>query len=255
MNDTTAGMTPVAPQAARRRAAPAERWSKDVELAARRRSPTARSSCSTRCRRRRSPARRSATRTPTSSTSRPTCEGARGGVRRGEAAPAPEKNPQLADADRHRFAAVYAALAPYRRGTDVRALHRAHRRPTRKTLSQAIDALAEPLSKVAKPGRRRERPDRSGRVSRRRFLGDGRGSPGAGASASAAATAVVLGRRDDRRGPDAGGHGAVLRRAPGRDRHAGAGPAAVRRVRRDHRRQRPSCVDLLQRVDDGARRR
>ena len=49
-------------------------------------SPTARSSCSTRCRSRRSRVRRSATRAPTSSTSRPTCR-APGCVRRGEADP------------------------------------------------------------------------------------------------------------------------------------------------------------------------
>ena len=43
----------------------------------------------------------------------------------------------------------------------------------------------------------------------------------------------------------------VLRRAPGRHRHAGAGPAALRRVRRHHDRPRPSWSRLLQGVDGG----
>jgi len=59
------------------------------------------------------------------------------------------KNADLASEIDSRFAAVTAALEPYRRGTTFVAYTDLTQADT-KALSQVIDALAEPLSKVSK---------------------------------------------------------------------------------------------------------
>ena len=77
-------------------------------------------------------------------------------------------------------------------------------------------------------------------LSRRRLLG----LTGAGALAGAATTAgISLARADDRCRV---GDRALHRAAPGRHRHAGAGPAALHRVRRHHRLTR-GAGELLRR--------
>jgi iron uptake system component EfeO len=59
------------------------------------------------------------------------------------------KNPTLAATIDQRFAAVDTALAPYRQGTSF-VLYTDLSRTDTKALAQAIDSLAEPLSKVAR---------------------------------------------------------------------------------------------------------
>jgi iron uptake system component EfeO len=59
------------------------------------------------------------------------------------------KNPRLAGEVDQRFADVYAALAPYGSGTEF-VLYTQLTKNDSKTLSEAIDVLAEPLSKVSK---------------------------------------------------------------------------------------------------------
>ncbi len=59
------------------------------------------------------------------------------------------KNPKLAAEVDQRFADVYAALAPYGSGTEFVSYTQLTEADSKK-LSQAIDTLAEPLSKVAK---------------------------------------------------------------------------------------------------------
>jgi iron uptake system component EfeO len=60
-----------------------------------------------------------------------------------------KKKPQLATELDAEFAAVYTALQPYKSG-DTYVLYTALTEADTKALSQAIDALAEPLSKVSK---------------------------------------------------------------------------------------------------------
>jgi iron uptake system EfeUOB component EfeO/EfeM len=60
-----------------------------------------------------------------------------------------KKNPQLATDLDAKFAAVYAALQPYKTG-DTYVAYTALTDDDTKALSQVIDALAEPLSKVSK---------------------------------------------------------------------------------------------------------
>ena len=60
-----------------------------------------------------------------------------------------KKTPALVAELDAKFAAVYAALAPYKTGTTYVAYTALTKDDTR-TLSQAIDSLAEPLSKVSK---------------------------------------------------------------------------------------------------------
>ena len=78
-------------------------------------------------------------------------------------------------------------------------------------------------------------------VSRRRAIAlAGAGVAGV-AGAAGVGGALVRRRRATRRPPDSRpGAVAVPRRAPGRHRHAGPGPAALRRVRRDHQGPRPA---------------
>ena len=197
----------------------------------RRRSPTARSSCSARCRSRRSPARRSATRTPTSSTSRPTSRApGRRSTRCGRSL-AQKRRRARRRRSTQRFAASTPRSQPYRRGRRLRLLHRADPADTREALARSIDALAEPLSQVASD-RRRRRADAPDAGSRRRAparRGRRRRAPAlAAAAASPARHARGRRRRRTRRGD---GTGPVLRRPPGRHRDAGAGPAALRRLR------------------------
>ena len=116
-------------------------------------SPTARSSCSTRCRRRRSPVRRSATRAPTCVDFEANVQGAAGRVRRGEADPRRRRTPTLASRDRRQVRRRHRRARAVPDGHHVRGLHRAHRRPTRRRSRRSIDALAEPLSKVGQAGR------------------------------------------------------------------------------------------------------
>ena len=116
----------------------------------RRRSRTARSSCSTRCRSRRSPARRSATRTSTSSTSRRTSTGAQAAfdaLRPIVAREATPSWPTTIDAALRRRRPPRSSQ--YRdAATASVSVHRADERADTRKLSQAIDALAEPLSQV-----------------------------------------------------------------------------------------------------------
>jgi iron uptake system component EfeO len=60
-----------------------------------------------------------------------------------------QKNPKLVTELDAKFAAVYAALQPYKMGTTYVAYTDLTKQDT-KALSQAIDSLAEPLSKVSK---------------------------------------------------------------------------------------------------------
>jgi iron uptake system component EfeO len=61
-----------------------------------------------------------------------------------------KKNPQLVSELDTKFAAVYAALQPYRTGTNTYVTYTDLTKADTKKLSQAIDALAEPLSQVSK---------------------------------------------------------------------------------------------------------
>jgi iron uptake system component EfeO len=61
-----------------------------------------------------------------------------------------KKNPQLVTDLDAKFAAVYTALQPYQTGADTYVAYTALTKDDTRKLSQAIDALAEPLSKVSK---------------------------------------------------------------------------------------------------------
>ena len=85
------------------------------------------------------------------STSRPTSTGRR--RRSALLAPAAAQAQRRAGRARSsaRFDAVDAALAPYKRGDAFVAYDTVDARRERRKLSQAVDALAEPLSKVGAP--------------------------------------------------------------------------------------------------------
>jgi iron uptake system component EfeO len=61
-----------------------------------------------------------------------------------------KKNPQLVTELDAKFAAVYAALQPYKTGTTTYVAYTDLAKADTRKLSQAIDSLAEPLSKVSK---------------------------------------------------------------------------------------------------------
>ena len=63
-----------------------------------------------------------------------------------------QDDPKLADEIEQRFEEVFEALGPYRRG-DGFVLYTALTAADKRKLAQAIDALAEPLSRVASPDR------------------------------------------------------------------------------------------------------
>ena len=79
-----------------------------------------------------------------------------------------------------------------------------------------------------------------GRPSRRSLLGWGGAGLALGAAAAGGAAAAMTRRGDDAQpaAADGGRRGRLPRRAPGRHRHRRAGPAALRRVRREDRRPR-----------------
>ena len=61
-----------------------------------------------------------------------------------------KKDPELVTELDAKFAAVYAALQPYKTGTTTYVAYTDLTKADTKALSQAIDSLAEPLSKVSK---------------------------------------------------------------------------------------------------------
>jgi iron uptake system component EfeO len=61
-----------------------------------------------------------------------------------------KKSPQLVTELDAKFAAVYAALQPYKTGAATYVAYTDLTKDDTKALSQAIDSLAEPLSKVSK---------------------------------------------------------------------------------------------------------
>ena len=210
--------------------------------------PTAPRNCSTRSPPARSPARRTATRTPTCGTSAPTSR-----------APRPP-SPRCARCSRSATPALVKTLddeVRRRRG-------RAGQAPRRRRLEAAQRADPGRPQGARRRDQRARRADQQGRR--------GRGASESTRSPDAKWTVSGIGRRRRRsalagagaparpsrwprpvasarlavdgpaagRAPRTARRGAVLRRAPGRHRHAGAGPAALRRVRRHHRRSAPS---------------
>ena len=215
-------------------------------------SPTAPRSCSTRSPPARSPARRTATRTPTCGTSTPTWRAPRPPSRRcarcsRSATPTLVKT--LDDAVRRRSTPRSTSTATATAGSSHRAVRGRAQGAVRR------DQRAGRADQQGRRGGRAEVTEQSRRAARSRA---------AGCSASARRR-VAARRRRRRRGaarspapatptatagaPAAAGAGAVPRRAPGRHRHAGPGPAALRRVRRRSPRTAPSCVELLQGLD------
>ena len=154
-----------------------------------------------------------------------------------------------------RFAALQALLDQYRDGdgfvlyTDLTAgAGQGARRRGRRAGRAAVEAdgRRRPVT-----GGRRARPGRPrARLSRR-------ASSARGAAGAAAAAGVAGGRVARRRATSPAASGTadgavpVLRRAPGRHRHAGPGPAALRRVRRHDRPPRSELVALLHDLDRG----
>ena len=101
----------------------------------------------------------------------------------------------------------------------------------------AVDALAEPLSKVPQRRRVHERmTDRRQRPRRARAAADRRRRARRSAPTAAARPATAGPATGDATGPRP-----VPRRAPGRHRHRRPGPAALRRVRPDRPTTAPSC--------------
>ena len=186
----------------------------DRGAASRRRSPTARSSCSTRSPTARSPARRTATRTPTCGTSRPTSPASEAAFDAAAPALQPESTPRCRPRSTDQFAAVRDALDQYRdRRTASSPTPSRHRRPAPRPSTSQVNALAEPLSKVAPPSPERDcttvdvrrgtqvvMPGRQSR--RRRSLGGARCSRGVGAAVGAVGAATR--RQDAVAGPGAG---------------------------------------------------
>ena len=141
------------------------------------------------------------------------------------------KEPALEKQLEQRFTELQALLDKYRVGADgLRELRRAHHRPGQGALRRRQRAL-----RAALPPDRRGHPlsamTDSSSLSRRRLLG----YAGAGAAVGAAGFAGGIGYGARDRRPGRSGHRPlpVPRQAPGRHRHAGPGPAALRRVRRD----------------------
>ena len=186
----------------------------DRRSSSRRRSPTAPSSCSARCRSPRSPARRSATRTSTSSTSRPTSQGARAAyeivapiLRKRKSPSSPTRSQRRFDDRRHarssRTAQGDGFVVLHRRSTtaDTRALSQARRRPRRAAVAGARadrrreHGAADATRTAGRPVRRRPPPSAVG-----------------AACGSAATTRTAADGAGTGRGP-------VPRRAPGGDRH------------------------------------
>ena len=212
--------------------------------------PTARTSCSARSRSRRSPARRSATRTSTWSTSQANVEGARAAfdaIRAGAGRQATRRWWPRSSG---------ASTASTRRSR--RYARRRRLRRLRPRCASAAGAQAQRRDRRARraalAGRRRRScrgamaADATPRAARVRARA-ARASPprrAGGFAVGPRATTPSDARRGRRDGP-------VPRRAPGRDRHAGAGPAALRGLRR---RRRPTRQDLrgLLRDVDGRRR-
>ena len=238
------------------------------------RSATAPRSCSTRSPPARSPARRRSGRTPTCGTSRPTSTAP--GSRSRSCAPSLEaKDPALAaDARRAVRRRCRALLDQHGRSRRrLRVLRRADRRtrsrssPTRSTPSASRCRSSRPPLVLTAAGHDRRSPRRrrtaragvSRRRPRRRRPVRRSGSAAAGGRGSAVAAGRRRRRRPRRRPrPPARDADAATYpfygRAPGRHRHARAGPAALRRVRRHRRRRATSSSTLLQRWTAAAAR-
>ena len=151
-----------------------------------------------------------------------------------------------------------AELEQYRSG-DGWTLHDQLTEDQLQGLSDSITALTESVS-PGRGGRRgpmsaNEPQDRPAGLSRRRLFG----LVGAGTAGVLAAGAAggVIGHAVAEDGADRSGarrRRPVHRPAPGRDRHAGAGPAALRRLRRHHRQTATDLVEMLQAWTAAARR-
>ena len=160
------------------------------------------------------------------------------------------------------------AARPVPRGRRLRLLRRAHPATRSRQLADAVNALSEPLSQADRGGARPEhaapppvpadrRPDPPAEPAAA-LIGGGavpRGGPPASPGRTAAAPAPAgTGRAAGRRADVV----PLPRRAPGRDRHAGPGPAALRGLRRDHRLPRgagraAAGLDRRGRADDAGR--
>ena len=230
---------------------------KDVELQPGVASPTVRSSCSTRCRRRRSRARRSATRAPTSSTSRRNVQGAEAAfdsVKPILDRKNPRSRPQIDTKLRRRRHRARSRTRRARRSCAYTALtqggHQGALAGDRRAGRAALEG-GEAGRRAREHGEVGESPSGSSarqgprschvgcaRCDREAYLGSRT------ARCAVAATAPHRARR--RR--------ALPRPAPGRDRHAGAGPPAVRVVRRHHRRPRRPRATCCEEWTRAARR-
>ncbi len=217
------------------------------------RSPPGPRRCSTRSPPGRSPARRSATRTPTSGTSTATSR-----------APRP-RSPRCGRCCRRRtppcwrhsttqFAALNKQLASHRQGTTY--VLYTDLTPAVKALTVALDAVSEPVSRWPLSCEKAERDERRNRASARWRRAGGSAAVGhrglAGAGLAAARCRPGHGRGAAGRVPPATSHRPLPRRAPGRHRHAGAGPNALRRPGRAH--HGPSRAARVARALDRGRR-
>ena len=162
-----------------------------------------------------------------------------------------EKDPELADDARRRASPALQALLDAQQVGDGFKTYDQLTPDEVKQLSDAVNALSEPLSKLTAA---------VAVVSLRTCAGAGladapcsaaaRPPPGWRARSSSAGRARARAAASRRPAPASY---AFRGDAPGRHRHPGPGPAALRGVRRHHRRPRRSSSTLLQAVDRGGR--
>ena len=187
-----------------------------------------------------------------------------------------ERAPDLVKTLDEKFAAVEAALGKHAQGRRLEAPHRAD--PAGAEGAVGRDQRARRADQQGRGGRRQVVRTAGPRTARfvgrhRRFRSQQEVASWIGARYSASAppgrparspsgrsARRLVGTADASEQHDAGAAVRVPRRAPGRHRHAGPGPAALRRVRRDHRQARragrPAAgVDGRRRADDRRARR
>ena len=167
-----------------------------------------------------------------------------------------ERAPALVKTLDEEFAAVETALEQAPRGRRLEAAQRAV--PGRAEGAVRRDQRAGRAGQQGRRGRRQSEPARSAAAPRgarpmsaarlsavgQMLAGAGAGGGRRGRRPGATARPTATGRPVRRPG-GAGRRRAVLRRAPGRHRHAGAGPAALRGVRRHHRPSATSWSSML----------
>ncbi len=147
-----------------------------------------------------------------------------------------ERDPELVKTLDEKFTAAETELGTHQAGDGWR-LHNELSKDELKRLSDVINALAEPISKIAPIVAQQM-------ISRRKVFGLGaRRCRGRRARACSPPALEPTSRQPSEPQPTTP---TLLRRAPGGHRHPRPGPAALRRVRRHHRPTGPSCAELLQ---------